>query len=159
MIDENLNSTASTGESTVIYYKTVEVPQVHFIDEVMEMSTVSQRQVPVIQKVLKIVEVPRVQSIGEIVDVLVVAQRQVPFVTTAQKTVEVPQVQFRDEVVDVPVVTQRQVLQERILERIVENTNVPVSSVKEEIIDVMQHGLTETMKEKTGRQGELVRRS
>ena len=34
-------------------------------------------------------------------------------------------------------------------------THVPVPCVKEEIIEVMQHGLTETMKEKTGRQGNL----
>ena len=96
MMDENLNSTASTGKSTVIYYKTVDVPQVHFIDEVVDMKTVSQRQVPVIQKVLKIVEVPQVQSIGKIVDVLVVAQRLVPIVPTVQKTMEVSQSQFLD---------------------------------------------------------------
>ena len=72
-----------------------------------------------------------------------------------QKAVEVPQVQFRDRVVDVPVVMQRQVPQERILERIVEETDVLVPCVKEEIIEVTQHGLTETMKEKTGRQGNL----
>ena len=74
-----------------------------------------------------------------------------------------PQVQLLDrvvnvhvEVVSVPETTEETVdviqsmPQERIMERIVENTNVPVPSVKEEIIKVAKHGLTDTMKEKNG---------
>ena len=51
--------------------------------------------------------------------------------------------QFRDRVVDVPVVLQRQELRERILERIVEETDVPGPYVEEEIIEVVKLGSLE----------------
>ena len=92
---------------------------------------------------------------GKTVHVPVVKQRQVPTIQAVLEAEDLPQVQLLDRVVDVPVVRQRQVPQERILERIVENTDVPVPKVEEEIIEVAQHGLTETTKEKTGRQGNL----
>ena len=64
----------------------------------------------------------------------VAAQHQVPTVQAVQKAVEVPQVRFRDRVVDVPDMLQRQVLRERILEFIVEETDVPV-----EVADSVTH--------------------
>ena len=88
----------------------------------------------------------------------VVAQRQVPISQTVEKTVEVPQVQFHDRVADIPVSMERQVLQKQILELIVDKTDVPVPRVMEEIIAVVRHEisvLTETIEEKTGRQGNL----
>ena len=86
----------------------------------------------------------------------VVTQRHVPTVQTAQETEEASQAQFLDPVVDVPVVVQRQVpvpqttaeimkttqsmLQERIPERIVEETDIDVSRMTEEILNVAKHG-------------------
>ena len=55
--------------------------------------------------------------------------------------------QYIDKIIDVP--------QEKVLERIVDETDVPVSRVMEKIIKVVRQEisvLTETMKEKTGRQ-------
>ena len=147
------------GDGRVAYAEATKIVEKNlareFIDEAADAPVMSQRQEPMNQKERKTVEVPQVQYIGETVHVPVVKQRHIPTIRAVQEAVEVPQVQFRDRVVDVPVVMQRQVLQERILERIVENTHVPVPCVKKEIIEVMQHGLTETMKEKTGRQGNL----
>merc|ERR1712013_650060 len=57
--------------------KMVEVPQVQYIDRVVDVPVVKQRHVPAIQKVQK----------------TVVQHRQVPSVQKVQKTVEVPQVQ------------------------------------------------------------------
>ena len=117
LVDRSLSPTASTWESTVIHYKTKGGVEVQLIDEVVDMSVVSQRQVPaneqlqktvvdvpvvlrrqapMIQKVLKIVEGPQVQYIGKIGDVSVVTKRHVPTVQTAHETEEVPQVQFID---------------------------------------------------------------
>ena len=114
-------------------------------------------------KMQKTVEVLQVQYNGKAVDVPVVRQGQVPTVQTLHKTVEVPQVQFIDRVVEVPVVTQRQDMpsmpRERIEECIVEEIIfVTVSRVMEKIIKVVRQEisvLTETMKDKAGRQGSL----
>ena len=65
------------------------------IDEVVEMSMVSQRQLPVTQQVLKTVEIPQVQHAGKISDVSVVTQRVVPTFQTVQKTREAPQTQVQ----------------------------------------------------------------
>merc|ERR1711916_268845 len=74
--------------------KQVEIPQIQYIDKVVDVPVVMQRQLPTIQKVQKTVEVPQIQYIDKIVDVPVVMQRQVPTIQTVQKTVEVPQVQY-----------------------------------------------------------------
>ena len=77
--------------------------------------------------------------------------REAPMIQKVGKTIEFLQVQYIDEIIEL--------LQERILERIVENTDILVPYVKEEIIEVMQHDLTETTKEKNGSAREFVRRS
>ena len=53
-----------------------------------------------------------------------------------QKTVELLQVQLFDRVVDVPAAMQRQVAEERIQERIVEETDVLVPFSMEEILEL-----------------------
>ena len=85
-----------------------------------------------------------VQYIDEIIDVPIVVQRQVPIAQTVRKTEEGSLVRLLDRVLDVPVVMQRQahcatMPQERILERIVEETDVPVSRVTERITEVVKH--------------------
>ena len=112
------------------------------IDENLREAVMLQRQEAAIQKVRKTLEIPQAQYIDETIDVPVVAQCQVPTMQAVQ-TVEVPQVQFPDRVVSLPVVMQRQVPQEQIPERIVETTDVPVPSVREEIIEVVDYVLQE----------------
>ena len=157
-----------------IQEETVEVRQVQFIDKAVDVPVVMRRQVPIVQKVQRTVEVPQAQSTDKVMDVPVIIQRQVPTVQAVQKTVDVPQVQFPDRMVNVPVVMQGQVLasqtvqktlkvpQVQILdrvvdvpvvaqrqmpqERIVEETDVPVTRVKEEIIEVVKEMLFEGVK-------------
>ena len=121
-----------------------------FIDKAVDAPVMSQRQEPMNQKERKTVEISQMQYIGKIIDVPVAAQHKVLTVQAVQKAVEVPQVQFRDRVVDVPVMLQRQVPRERILERIVEETDDPVPYVKEKIIEVVQHGPQEHEQNCTG---------
>ena len=101
--------------------KTVEVPQVQFIDkDTVGVPVVFQRQVPVIQKEQRSVEVPQFLYIGRIVDVPVVLQREVPTNQRVQKTVEVLETQHLDEVLDVPVVMQLQIPLNQRVQRTVE---------------------------------------
>ena len=147
LMDKNLIPSASTGESEMSYdtmvsqrqvpaiQQTVEVPQVQYVDEIIEERIVEEIDVPV----------PYVK--GEMFDVVkqipqerIVEETGVPVPRVAEKTVEVPQVQFHDRVVDVPVVTQRQDMpsmpRERIQECIVEEIiQVAVSRVMEKIIE------------------------
>ena len=58
--------------------KTVEIPQVQFLDKVVDIPVVVQRQVPMVQKVQKTLEVPQLQIIDKVVDIPVVAQREIP---------------------------------------------------------------------------------
>ena len=138
LVDRNLNPTASTEESTVIYYKTHGGVEVQLVDEVVDMLVVSQKEVPAIQQVQKIVEIAQVQYMGKIGDVSVVTKRRVPTVQTAQKTEEVPKVQFLDPVAGVPVVMQRQLPQGRIKEQ---------SQVAEEIVEIAQLDVFEKIAE------------
>ena len=114
----------------------MEVPQVVYIDKAVDVPMVSERQAPMIQKVLKTVEGPQVQYSDRIVDLPVVTQCRVPTIQLVQKTVEMPQVQFLDRLLDAPVVMQRQAPQEPIQECIIEETDVPASRVMEETIRV-----------------------
>ena len=159
LVDRSLNLTASTKESTVIYYKTKGGVEVQFIDEVVDMSVVSQRQVPAIQQVqkivvdvpvmlrrqapmiqkgLKTVEIAQVQYIGKIGDVFVVTKRHVPTVQTVQKTEEVLQVQLLDPVAGVLVMMRRR---------------EPVPQTTEEIMEISQwmpqHQIRERIFEET----------
>ena len=104
LMDENLFPSASTREPKAIYYVK---------NKAVDVSMVSERQAPMIQKVLKTVEVLQVQYIGKINDVSVVRQGQDPTIRIVQRMVEVPQVLFHDRVADVPVSMQRQAPQER----------------------------------------------
>ena len=79
------------------------------------------------------------QYADEIVDLLVVAQRQVPVIQIVQKTLNVQRLQCLDRVVGVPVMLQRRVPRERIHERIVEKTDILMTRVKDEIIEVAKH--------------------
>ena len=118
-----------------------------FINKDVDVPVMMQRQEPVTQKVWKTVEVPQVQYVHQIIDVPVVVQCQVLTSQIVKNTVEAQQVQFLDRVVDVPVVMQRRrsvpqtmeefmevirlTLQDRMQERIVEETDVHLSRMIE----------------------------
>ena len=87
----------------------LEVPQAQFIDKVVDVSVDMQGQVPAVQVVKKTAEVPQIRFIDRVVDTPIVQKRQVPTVQTVRKTMENPEAQFLDEVDDVPVMMQRQV--------------------------------------------------
>ena len=55
--------------------KTVEFPQVQYVDEIVDVLVVAQSQVPTVQAVQKAVEVPQFQFRDQVVDVPVVIQR------------------------------------------------------------------------------------
>ena len=100
--------------------KTVEVPQVVYIDKAVDVPMMSEKQAPMIQKVLKTVEAPQVQYSVRIVDLPVATQCRVPTIQPVQETVDMPQVQFLDQVRG----------------RIIEETDVPIPRVMEETIEV-----------------------
>ena len=53
--------TASIETGSRIQQKTVEMPQVQFVDEIVDISIVIRRQVPMLHTAQKIVQVPQVQ--------------------------------------------------------------------------------------------------
>ena len=110
LVDKNVVALASTGESKDLYsktkgdyyrflpvvlqrqvpmslrvQKTVEVPQVRYIDEIVDEPVVVQGQVPTTQTVQKTVEASRVQFPDRVADVLVVSRRQVPGLLTQEE--------------------------------------------------------------------------
>ena len=108
LMDEILILSASTGEPR------------EFCDEMkgdyyrflVDVSMVSERQAPTIQKEWKTVEAPQVQCNDEIIERV----EEIPQVVTQEvvRHVPVPRVQSLDRVVDVPVLIQRQAPQETI---------------------------------------------
>ena len=69
---------------------TVEFPQLHFIDKVVNIPAVAQRQISMNRTVQKTIEIHQLQFIDKVVDVLVVLVVQVPQVQVVEKTVEIP---------------------------------------------------------------------
>merc|ERR1719284_1005822 len=82
--------------------KTVEVPQLQFIDKVVDIPVVAQRQIPMVQTVQKTIEIPQLQYVDKVVDVPVVQVVQVPQVQVVEKTVEIPQLQIVEKIVEIP---------------------------------------------------------
>ena len=154
LMDKNLIPSARAGESKMPYYKMksdynqclAEFATDEAKGKDVDVTVMLQRQEPVIHEVRKTVEVPQVQYVDEIMDEFILAQRQVTTLQAVRNTEEVPRVQFLDRVMGVPVATQTQTPyssapQERILERIAEETDVPVPNMKEETIEVTDRGL------------------
>merc|ERR1719220_3065366 len=82
--------------------KTVEVPQIEYVDNHVHSPVQKHRHVPVVQKVQKTVEVNVIETIEKIVDVPVVKQVEVPQIQTIEKIVEVPYLQTVEKIVEVP---------------------------------------------------------
>lgn len=81
--------------------KSIEVPQLQYEDQVVEVPVTKQVHVPLVETVQKSVEVPQVQYEDQVVHVPVQKQVHVPMVQTVQKSIDVPQVQYEDEIVEV----------------------------------------------------------
>merc|ERR1719281_2376624 len=86
--------------------RTVQVPQVEYVDNHVHVPVHKQRHVPMVSVTQKHVEVPVIQTVEKIVDVPVVKQIDVPHITTIEKIVEVPHVQVVEKVEEVPMVGQ-----------------------------------------------------
>ena len=76
-----------------IVEKTIEAPQLQYIDEVVNFLVVQQGQLPMVQTVLDNVEVPKLQVIDNVVGI----------------PSELPRLQFIDTVGDIPVLVQMQI--------------------------------------------------
>ena len=132
LMDESFIFSASTGEPRDFCYEM----KGDYYRLLVDVSMVSQRHAPTIQKALKTVEVSQVQY-QEVVRQVPVPK---PFVQTVQKIVEVPQV---PKISDVSVVRRGQVPKIVSLDRIPQRTaeqvrDIPVSQVVEEFAVVSE---------------------
>ena len=73
-----LRKSAIPGLGGVVAQKTVEAPQLQFVDEVVVFPVVAQRQFPMVLSVQTTIAVPQLQLIDKVADVLRVHVVQVP---------------------------------------------------------------------------------
>ena len=71
------------------------MPQIQFIDRVVDFSVVLQRRVPAVQTVQKTGEIPQLQFLDKVVDARCCMTTGAGL--TEQKTVEVPQLQCSEQ--------------------------------------------------------------
>merc|ERR1712061_899379 len=73
IIQEHITEVTRVVEEVVpvqkVVHVPVEVPQVQYIDRIVDVPVVKQRQVPSVQKVQKTVEVPQIQTIEKVVEI------------------------------------------------------------------------------------------
>ena len=89
-----------------VVQKTVAIPQTQFIDRLVNVPLVTQRQVRTIQKIQKTLEIPQAKLEDELTDVPVVMQRQTSMIQKVATTAEILQMSFIDS--RVPVAQRRQ---------------------------------------------------
>ena len=82
--------TPSIETGSRIQKKTVEMPQLQFVDEVVDISIVIQRHVQMLHTVQKTAQVLQVQYTDCVVDVPVIKERHVP-IKIVQEMVQVPE--------------------------------------------------------------------
>ena len=80
--------------SRVFFSVAQDVPQIQYVDKIVEVPVQKQRHVPVVQKVPKIVELPTLEYVDHVVHVPITQHRHVPVVQTVKKHVEVPVVKY-----------------------------------------------------------------
>merc|ERR1719379_2845915 len=84
--------------------KTIEVPQIEFVDNHVHVPVHKHRHVPMVTTAQKHVEVPVIETVEKVVDVPVIKQMEVPQVHTIENIVEVPLLQVVEKIVEVPMV-------------------------------------------------------
>ena len=83
--------------------ETMKVQPLQFIDKVVDVPVVAQRQIPiVVQTVQKATVIPQSQCIDKVIDVPVVSVTQAPHVQIVEKTVENPQMQIAEKTAEIP---------------------------------------------------------
>ena len=75
--------------------KIVDVPQIEYEEQIVEVPVQKHVRVPMIQKVQKMVEVPQIEVEEKIVEVPVQSHVQVPMIQKVQKVVEAGVLDFR----------------------------------------------------------------
>eukprot|EP00435_Cladocopium_sp_Y103_P066617 s144_g28.t2 len=113
--------------------RSVDVPQIQYEDQVVQVPLAKQVHVPMIQEIERTVEVPQVEYVDNVVQVPVEKQVHVPMIQKIEKTVEIPQIEYVDNHVHIPIQKQRHVPVHVPVERPVE---VNVIETLEKVIDV-----------------------
>ena len=76
--------------------KHVEIPLLQFMNKVVDIPVVAQRQISAVQTVQKSLEISQLPITDEVIDVPVVLVVQAPLVQVMAKTVQIPQLPFGD---------------------------------------------------------------
>jgi len=121
---------ASSPEKTS--RQTVDVPQIQWVDKVIDVPVIKQVEVPCIKKVQKHVEVPQIKWVDQKMDVPRIKKVPVPSVQTVQTKKEVLQVEWIDKIIDVPVVKQRPV---PVIQKVKSIVEVPRVEFVDEVVD------------------------
>ena len=124
--------------------KTMEIPQVQYIDQIVDLPVVMQRQIPAIQAVQKAVEVPQVQFLDRMDGI----PKTVPHDRIPQQTAEqIADAQITGELVEGFNVFSQSRVQQQIVEPIVETPAVSLAEIVEASKAQMQEEITYCLKE------------
>ena len=109
-------------------------PQMQFIDKVVDVAVVEQRQIPIVVRTIqKTTDISQLQCIDNVNDGPVVQVEHVPQAHVAEKTVEIPQLDDVKKIVETPEIKTGHGIQDRIQQRTVAQiVDVPVHQFVEE---------------------------
>ena len=133
--------------------KTMEVPQVQYIDQIVDLPVVMQCQIPAIQAVQKAVEVPQVQFLDRMDGILkTVFQDRIPQ-RTAEQLVDIPVPQVTEESLRCSMHSLRTALNSESWSRLLRPQQLPLDEeVMEKTTEVVKFSPQERVQNRTGRQ-------